>query len=105
MHELVPAAQLGFIAGFWGLGAAHKPLHVPCAASRQGWCRPPVCWAPLLNPGPCPPRAALHLRGAVGSPLLGKAQRLTRHRLSEQLVDPWSPPQGLEEQKALWGPP
>lgn len=33
MDEPVPAAQLGFIAGFWGLGAAHKPLHVPHAAT------------------------------------------------------------------------
>lgn len=104
MHKLVPAAQLGFIAGFWGLGAAHKPLHVPRAASQQGWYRPPVCWVPCSILVPVLP-GLLCIKEMLWGALSGKTQRLAPHRLSEQLADPWSPPQGLEEQKVLWGPP
>lgn len=70
-----PARLHCWFLGTWS--SSQAPPRSPCShSSQQGWRRTPVCWAPLLSPSPCPPRAALHWRDAVGSPLLGKAQRL-----------------------------
>lgn len=103
--ELLPAAQLGFAAGFlrsWS-GSQVPPLS-PCShPSRQRWPRdrlsdglPAQSWCPSGR------RRERLLRGA---PLLGREQRLAPPRLPEQPAEPWSPPQGPEGQKALWGPP
>lgn len=104
------------LLGFWGQGPAHNPLQVPPSGLPSPQSQPrerlsedclfhPGCSAPSAGPPQdqgVPQAGPQGLsRGAAGGSPLGK-----KENLAPQLpAEPWSPLQGLKEQKALRGPP